>query len=239
MAIIGILSFFNPVLAQQNLPDIRLTLDVRDMPLSEFLETISAKTRIPFSYNPKKIPIARKITNHAVDQPLHSVLDDVSRQFGLSYERVENQIILQPALKKENLKSSSTLSGFIRDSATGEALIGATVSLPDLQTGVASNGFGFFSLTLPKGDYRIAFSFVGYRPLTMTLDLNSGLRQDIALTPDPPVFAEVVINPNAVTDAVQEIQALKVHLSPRSVEERPALFGETDVIEVIGIRARH
>jgi hypothetical protein len=230
IACVGTVSFITPARAQQNLPDLRLTLDVRDVPLSEFLEDISAKTHIPFSYNPKKIQATQRLSYHAVDQPLREMLDEIARRFGLIYEHVENQIILQPA-PKNSASKPSTLSGYIRDGKTGEALIGATVSLPDLHTGVASNGFGFFSLTVPKGNYQLAFSFVGYRPVSMTLDLSSGLHQDIAMTPDPPVLAEVMVNPNAVTDAVQEIQASKVRLRPKTVEERPALFGETDVIK--------
>ena len=53
-----------------------------------------------------------------------------------------------------------TLSGFITDANNGETLIGATVYSKSVGQGVISNNYGFYSLTLPEGDYEISFSFI-------------------------------------------------------------------------------
>ena len=48
-----------------------------------------------------------------------------------------------------------TLSGYIKDAANGETLIGATAYITELQSGVLSNEYGFYSLTVPAGDYTL------------------------------------------------------------------------------------
>ena len=48
-----------------------------------------------------------------------------------------------------------TLSGVIQDQETNETLIGVTVFFPELNTGTSTNEYGFYSITLPKGNYKI------------------------------------------------------------------------------------
>ena len=57
-----------------------------------------------------------------------------------------------------------TLSGYISDAATGETLIGATVWAEAISQGVASNVYGFYTLTIPEGTYAISVSYLGYAP---------------------------------------------------------------------------
>ncbi len=56
-----------------------------------------------------------------------------------------------------------TFSGYLRDATSGEALIYATIYPETLRTGVSTNEYGFFSITLPKGKYNIVFSYIGYQ----------------------------------------------------------------------------
>ncbi|MFZ1977014.1 MAG: hypothetical protein WAV76_03580, partial [Bacteroidota bacterium] len=46
----------------------------------------------------------------------------------------------------EQVRKKHTISGYVKDSKTGEALIGATIMLSELpQTGTVSNAYGFYS----------------------------------------------------------------------------------------------
>ncbi|MEM9673718.1 MAG: carboxypeptidase-like regulatory domain-containing protein [Cyclobacteriaceae bacterium] len=56
-----------------------------------------------------------------------------------------------------------TLSGYIKDDNSGEELIGATIYVDQLQNGVVTNIYGFYSLTLPQRRYNISYSYVGYQ----------------------------------------------------------------------------
>jgi hypothetical protein len=55
-----------------------------------------------------------------------------------------------------------TISGYITDETDGETLIGASVFDKISKKGNAANNFGYYSITLSKGDVSLEYSFVGY-----------------------------------------------------------------------------
>ena len=55
-----------------------------------------------------------------------------------------------------------SITGYVKDSLSSENLIGATIGFNGQQKGVSSNGYGFYSITLPEGHYLISVSYVGY-----------------------------------------------------------------------------
>ena len=56
-----------------------------------------------------------------------------------------------------------TLNGTIRDKASGEEIIGATIRIAELsKIGISTNEYGFFSLTLEPGNYTFITSYIGY-----------------------------------------------------------------------------
>ena len=65
-----------------------------------------------------------------------------------------------------------TLSGKINDSQSNESLIGVNIIFPELQTGTATNEYGFYSITLPEGIYKIKISFLGFAEINDIVDLN-------------------------------------------------------------------
>ena len=77
-----------------------------------------------------------------------------------------------------------TLSGYLKDKANGEALISASVYIPQLKTGVTSNVYGFFSITVPKGSYPVNFTYVGYQTQSPTLDLTISKQMNVLLQED-------------------------------------------------------
>lgn len=56
-----------------------------------------------------------------------------------------------------------TISGYIADKASSETLISATVFDTHSGKGVATNNYGYYSLTLPEGEVSLEFSYIGYR----------------------------------------------------------------------------
>lgn len=218
------------VSAQKKLPDIAVTIEANDFSLAALLEVISQKSGIPFSYNPKRIDADRKIDYSVSNKTLASILTDISEKFGLSFTFVEDQIILKPEKKSEKAVQTITMSGYVKDATTGEALIGSTVFLMELQAGTICNAFGFYSITVPKGTYTIDCSFVGYKQWTKNIDLNSSLAQDISLAEEPPLLKEIIVEASD-EDAGKEISVSSFALRPKAVEERPALFGEMDVVK--------
>ncbi len=72
-------------------------------------------------------------------------------------------------------------SGYVKDQNNGEELIGATVMVKELASGVVTNPYGFFSITLPKGEYQIAVTYVGFEEMMFSLDLSQNVSQNFEL----------------------------------------------------------
>ncbi|MBK7443749.1 MAG: TonB-dependent receptor [Chitinophagales bacterium] len=126
-----------------------------------------------------------------------------------------------------------TLSGYIKDAATGEDLIGANVYVKaDVIVGTATNVYGFFSMTLPEGTYEVVFSYIGYENQVQTVALNSDQRINISLKQGE-VLQEVVIEDERSDANVQSTDMGTVELNIEQIKTIPVLFGEVDILKTI------
>ena len=74
------------------------------------------------------------------------------------------------------------VSGTVKDAATGETLIGATVRMLEIkQSAAATNAYGFYSLSAPQGNYTLVVSFVGYGTFTQALALTANTQVNVSL----------------------------------------------------------
>jgi hypothetical protein len=85
------------------------------------------------------------------------------------------------------------ISGVIRDSQSGQPLVAATIRVLGTTKGTISNSQGNYRLTLPRGDYLVAFSFVGYKTDSTRFHLTQDAQYDLRLEPSPIQLAEVVV----------------------------------------------
>ena len=151
--------------SQQFSLDKRISISINDLTLEEAIDEIAESGKINFSYNPQALPPDVKIRIHADNEPLRLILEELCKQAGLTYELVEQQIILKRSEPEEQtevmeLPENRIYSGFIKDKETGETLIGAAIYIPELKLGTISNAFGFFSLTIPDKIYEMQVSYV-------------------------------------------------------------------------------
>jgi outer membrane cobalamin receptor len=125
-----------------------------------------------------------------------------------------------------------TLSGYVRDAQTGEKLIGANIYSQEGLNGTSSNAYGFYSLTLPEGNYEIVFSYVGYKTSIETINLNQNIDLEIDLEAAISL-EEVEITANSNSQKVKSTQMSTIDLSVESIKKVPALLGEVDVIKAL------
>jgi hypothetical protein len=103
-------------------------------------------------------------------------------------------IVLCLFLVKAYSQEKYTISGIISDAETGETMIGATISVKELTaTGTITNAYGYYSLTLPKGEYTVVFSYIGYKSIENIISLNEDKRLDYKLSPDSETLEAVVV----------------------------------------------
>ena len=100
---------------------------------------------------------------------------------------------LQDQVNNKKQQLHFTISGTIKDKATGETMIGATIVIKDHNTGVVTNEYGFFSITLPKNDYILQVSYVGFVPKEIKVHLDGHKKYEIELTMSSNALDEVLI----------------------------------------------
>ena len=128
-----------------------------------------------------------------------------------------------------------TWKGYVKDSLTGETLINASVLVSNENRGVATNQYGYFSVTLPTGNYKLIFSFVGYTPKEIDADFSKNISQDILLVPTAATMQDVVVTTAAQKrlNNVKSAQMGQVDLSINTVKSLPAFMGETDILKTL------
>ncbi|RFS19597.1 TonB-dependent receptor [Chitinophaga silvatica] len=125
-----------------------------------------------------------------------------------------------------------TLSGFVKDSSNGEALPGATIQVVNTSTGVQSNTYGFYSISLPRGEYSILYSFLGYTPRIINISLKNNISINLELVPQSYQAREVVVTAPDKKDAnVRSTDLGKVSLSIAQVKKLPSMMGEVDILK--------
>lgn len=77
----------------------------------------------------------------------------------------------------ESTKQKFTISGTISDSNNNETLIGVNVSILELKTGVTTNEYGFYSITLPKGNYTLQIAYLGFQTIEEKIELSQNTKK--------------------------------------------------------------
>ncbi len=128
---------------------------------------------------------------------------------------------------------NSTLSGSIKDSETGELLIGASVFVEKLKQGISSNLYGFYSLTIPNGNYTVKVSFVGYREVVKKIEIHESQKLNIELVPTDVFIPIVTIEGENEDGNTRDTDMSKVELDVEQLKTLPAFMGEVDILKSI------
>ncbi|GDX44113.1 collagen-binding protein [Bacteroidota bacterium] len=126
-----------------------------------------------------------------------------------------------------------TISGYVRDSLSRETLIGATIQAKEQSKGVSSNQYGYYALTLPKGEYAIVASFVGYFPMEKKINLQADLVIDFPLLSKSSLSQEIVISSKKRDANIKNAQMGQIDLSMSRAKSVPVIFGEVDPLKIL------
>lgn len=124
-----------------------------------------------------------------------------------------------------------TLSGTVSEAISNETLIGVTIVITELKTGTTTNEYGFYSITLPKGEYRITVSYLGYQDIAETVTLHQNLKKDFSLVEKAEELEEVVVMDDAERLDIRKPQMSVNTLAAKTIKQIPVVLGEADVIK--------
>ncbi|MEM1220437.1 MAG: TonB-dependent receptor, partial [Bacteroidota bacterium] len=125
-----------------------------------------------------------------------------------------------------------TISGYLTDMETGEELLYATVAVPSISAGVTTNEYGFYSLTLPAGNYEVVYSYVGYESQLKTVELQADQRIDLELSSGT-LLEEVVVTSSQTETELRSTEMSTATLDMKEAKLVPVIFGEQDVLKTI------
>ena len=126
-----------------------------------------------------------------------------------------------------------TLSGYVKDASSGEGLIGVSVFVEELGQGTTTNVYGFYSLTLNQGSYKVKYSYVGYKDFFEDAILNTNVRKNIDLSESDDLLQEVVVEAEQSDENTKGTQMGKIDLNIDKIKTIPAFMGEVDVLKTI------
>lgn len=126
-----------------------------------------------------------------------------------------------------------SIAGYVKDSSTGETLIGAAIRIPETSIGTVTNTYGYFSLSLPNATKKFLISYVGYRSKLVSINEIKNQQLKIALSPLNLEVKEVVINADRQDKNVKSTEMSRIELSGEKIKSLPVIFGEPDVLKAI------
>ncbi|MCR2030962.1 SusC/RagA family TonB-linked outer membrane protein [Alistipes timonensis] len=159
----------------------KVTFQLREKPLSTLLAEIQKQTGYKIFYSDNNVDVSRKVNVSARQVPVNKVLESILPKLGLTYQFINNTIVLSQNPKAAAAQGTSvmakavpvrTVSGVVRDEA-GKPMVGVSViSMKDKQRGTSTAADGTFSFRVPADETQVTFSMIGMK--TQTLPVGSG-----------------------------------------------------------------
>lgn len=219
----------------------KVTLRLKDVPLEVVFQKIQEQTGIPISYSASQIPLNKTVSIAVKNKPLEETLQEICKPLGLTFTFVENQYIIKP-VKEQSVQIDNrteelqryTISGYVYDKHTGEAIPGAVVYTADLKYGTVTNGYGFYSLTIPGGQYVFLSSYLGYQTDTLRLLFTKNSTHHFYLLLD-----EIFLKPIEVRHVQDSTYVIIKNflgydeLHPSAGSCAPVVFSEPDILKTI------
>ncbi|MFT4612334.1 MAG: hypothetical protein ACJA1H_002039 [Glaciecola sp.] len=126
-----------------------------------------------------------------------------------------------------------TLNGTITDANSNETLIGVNIVFPELQTGTNTNEYGFYSISLPEGTYKMQISYLGYTTITETITFSSNETANYKLEESTESLNEIVIKQDVEKLNIKKPQMSVNAMSIKTIKQMPVVLGEVDIIKSI------
>lgn len=126
-----------------------------------------------------------------------------------------------------------TISGNVYDINNNETLIGVNIFIKELKTGVPTNEYGFFSISVPKGEYTLQISYMGYQDMVEKVLLDKNIKLNLKLKDDSKQLDEVIVKSDKKKINIRKPEMSTNKLSIQEIKKMPAVMGEVDVLKSI------
>lgn len=235
LLIISLSSF--SIYSQSKHFDKKVTLIKKNTSLKEIIITLEQESNLLFSYNNAEINESQKITIIARKQSIKSILDQLASISNFNYILIEKQVIIKPKKTKyipDNIKHEDTeknkltISGYLKDAETDEPLIGATIIIEGTTNGTITNNYGFYSISLPKGNHKLIFSYIGYKRELFEINLNKNIQYSPKLKMITTQLNIVAVKPMEYKNSIKSKLRNSIKLSTNELMTVKGFSGSSD-----------
>jgi hypothetical protein len=218
----------------------KISIVFKDTPLETVLSDIESKTGVNFSYSTQIIDPKQKVTVVGRKKRTDDILRLLFSDLNIDYVLVEKQIVLkkkyvlhtETPVKKEK-RELFTVSGHVRNETDGEALIGAGISVLNTQKGSSANEYGFYSLSLPKGNYVLRYSYIGHEDKDIQIELDTDKSISTQLKTNDTEIEIIIVTENQNAGALEQNNLKSVKINERQLTGNVGFAGEANVVKTI------
>lgn len=235
--------YYNPA----QFDSLKVTLQVTDKPLETVLDMAFNNTDFHYAIIQQKVFLTKgrelktglaagffnaQPTNETTKET--TVVTDYTdeKEKKVVAATTENKLY-EIGIKTNNIKSgTANLAGYVRDIKSGEAVIGASIYSADTKIGIATDQFGYYSLTLPRGRQTLIIKGLGMKDTRRRITLYSDGKLNIEMQEQVTSLKEVQISAEKVAN-VRSVEMGVNKLDIKSIKQIPTAFGEADVLRVV------
>ncbi|MEN7551308.1 TonB-dependent receptor [Rapidithrix thailandica] len=212
--------------SSQSLEEVRISINLRQVRLTEVLSEIELKTDFQFAYNAKVNQSAGLVDLHIQNGSLKTVLENIAQQTAFNFKRINQNIYVIDRLEEpqqrvevsEELVKDITVSGKVTDEESGEPLPGASVVVVGTTMGTITDFNGEFKLSFPDTYQMLAISYMGY--VTSEINISGKSRVEVALQPDATQLEELVVMGYDIQEK-KDITGSVATINPEEVKSLP------------------
>lgn len=226
----------------QSIQDVRIDIQLIDVSLGAALKQIENITTFKFLANAEDVENKLHININVTGEALNKVLDKLLSGLNLVYKQVDDNIYIKRSngtpfisstTKNDVWKKKYTVHGSISSVTTGEVIIGATITIAGGSITAVSNEYGFYSLSLPEGNYTMHITSIGLAAKKIDLLLARDLQLHITMEEEAKALETVVITSNTPGRNLRTPQMSVERINVEEIRNVPVLFGERDILKTI------
>jgi TonB-linked SusC/RagA family outer membrane protein len=193
---VGVLQLYASDTYSQNA---RISLNLQNAKFEDVFSAIEKQSEFEFFYNNNQIDASQLVSVNVDGMKISDLLNRLFSDKGLAYKVVGNRIILvkQNSFESEllgaidNSAQQVSVTGVVKDAATGEPIPGVNVLVEGTTIGVVTDIDGKFSLNVPSASSVLAVSYIGY--VTQKVSVGNQTNLAINLVSDVTSLEEVVV----------------------------------------------
>jgi len=235
---------------QAQVDSLKITIRADEQPLETILQMAFEKTGFHYAIAPPKIfitkgreietglavgffsPVPANTAAAAANPATNVVADFTDKEKAIPQATTENKLY-EIGLKTNDIKAgNATISGYLRDVKSGEAIVGASIYVESNKTGINTDQFGYYTLTLPRGRQVLSIKGLGMKDTKRQIMLYSDGQLVIEMQEQITTLKEVKISEEKVAN-IRSVELGVNKLDIKTIKEIPAVFGEADILRAV------